>query len=95
MTLKPITIRLPEDDLELARTEAEALGISVGVYLRMLFRQSLRTPLDPLKNRQGWVEALRYFGEILSGELEDISQEDALRLAKSARKRLAAECSAI
>ena len=91
--LKPITVRLPADDLELARKEAEALGISVGVYLRMLFRQSLRSAPDPLETRQHRAEALREFAEILSAEFvtQNLSEQDAARLAKEARKRLAAE----
>lgn len=103
MSLKPITVRLPEDDLELARKEAEALGVSVGVYLRMLFRQSLRntpgplkaSPLEagPLEVRQRRAEALRQFGEVMPAELEaqGVSEDDAVRLAKEARKRLANE----
>lgn len=93
MSLKPITVRLPEDDLELARKEAEALGVSVGVYLRMVFRQSLRSAPDPLDVRQRRAEALRKFGEVLSEDLEaqGVTEEDAVRLAKAARKRLAAE----
>lgn len=91
--LKPITVRLPADDLELARKEAEALGISVGVYLRMLFRQSLRSAPDPLEIRQRRAEALRQFAEVLSAEFaaQNLSEQDAARLAKEARKRLAAE----
>ena len=93
MSLKPITVRLPEDDLELARKEAEALGVSVGVYLRMLFRQSLHNTPDPLEVRQRRAEALRQFGEVMSAELETqgVTEEDAVRLAKEARKRLADE----
>ena len=91
MTLKPITVRLPEDDLELARKEAEALGVSVGVYLRLLFRQSLRTAPDPLDVRQRRAEALKQFGKVLSNDLEaqGVTEEGAVRLAKAARKRLA------
>ena len=92
MTLKPITVRLPEDDLEKARQEADALGVSVGVYLRMLFRQGLRSTPDPLEVRAARAEALREFGEVMSAELEEqgTTEEDAVRLAKEARKRLSA-----
>ena len=51
MILKPTPVRLLEDDLERAHQEAEALGVSVGVYLWMLFRQSLRNTPDPLALR--------------------------------------------
>ena len=91
MTLKPITVRLPEDDLEKARQEAEALGVSVGVYLRILFRQSLRSTPDPLEVRQRRAEALRELGEVMSAELGGATEEDAVRLAKEARKRLSAQ----
>lgn len=92
-SLKPITVRLPEDDLELARAEAEALGISVGVYLRMLFRQSLRGVSDPPEVRRRRSEALRRFGNAMSAEVETqgTTEEDAVRLAREARKRLAAK----
>ena len=93
MTLKPVTVRLPEDDLERARQEAEALGVSVGVYLRMLFRQSLRSTPDSSAVRERRAEALRQFSEVMSAELEgqDTTVEDAVRLAKEARKSLAAK----
>ena len=93
MTLKPITVRLPEDDLERARQDAEVLGVSVDVYLQMLFRQSLRSSSDPLEVRERRAEALRQFSEIMSAELEKqgTTEEDAVRLAREARKHLAAQ----
>ena len=57
VTLKAITVRLPEGDLELVRNEAEALGVSVGVYLRMMFRQSIRVK-EAGARRQARNEAL-------------------------------------
>ena len=88
VTLKPITVRLPEEDLEYARKEAEALGISVGVYLRLMFRQSIRAKDTKGKQR---AEALKAFSKVMSAEAEEkgLSEDDAIRLAKEARKRLA------
>ena len=93
MSLKPITVRLPEDDLERARQAAKVLGVSVDIYLQMLFRQSLRGSPDPLEVRKRRAEALREFGEVFSAELEEkgVTEEDAVRLAREARKRLAAK----
>lgn len=93
MSLKPITVRLPEDDLERARQDAEVLGVSVDVYLQMLFRQSLRGSPDSLEVRKRRAEALKEFGEVFSAELEEkgVTEEDAVRLAREARKRLAAK----
>lgn len=93
MTLKPITVRLPEDDLERARQDAEVLGVSVDVYLQMLFRRSLRGSPDSLEVRKRRAEALRQFSEIMSAELEKqgTTEEDAVRLAREARKDLAAQ----
>jgi hypothetical protein len=87
-TLKPITVRLPEEDLEYARKEAEELGISVGVYLRLMFRQSIRTKDTSSQKR---TEALNAFSKMISAEAEEkgYNEEDAVRLAKEARKRLA------
>ena len=91
MVLKPVTVRLPEDDLERIRREAEALEVSVDVYLRMLFQQNLRSTPDSLEVRKRRAEALKEFGEVFSAELEEqgVTQEDAVRLAREARKRLA------
>lgn len=91
ITLKPITVRLPEEDLELARKEAEALGVGVGVYLRMLFRQSLRGSVAAKGDRQARADALRRFAEVMADEVEGLEEGDAVRLAKGVRKRLAAE----
>ncbi|MDR9390724.1 MAG: ribbon-helix-helix protein, CopG family [Trueperaceae bacterium] len=40
--LTPFTVRLPEADAARLRAEAEELGVSVAVLLRILVRQSLR-----------------------------------------------------
>lgn len=40
--LTPFTVRLPEADAARLRAEAEDLGVSVAVLLRILVRQSLR-----------------------------------------------------
>jgi hypothetical protein len=89
--LKPITVRLPEEDLELARREAETLGISVGVYLRMVFRQSLRQRAGSDLARKA--AAIRFMSEAMSIEAAEkgYTEDDLLHLSKEARKRLAAE----
>lgn len=92
-TLKAVTVRLPEEDLELARQEAGVLGISVGVYLRLVLRQSLRYKVDPVAMRERRADALRRFSEVMAAEAEGrgYTEDDVLRSSKEARKRLAAE----
>ncbi len=90
-SLKPITVRLPEEDFLLVKQEAEALGVSVGVFLRILVRQSLRyQPEDKAARR---ATALRHLSHVLSREAEaaGITEEEALRISKAARKRLSQE----
>lgn len=84
-SLKPITLRLPEADLVRAREEAEALGVSVGVYLRMLVRQSLRHAPDPLATRRA--DALRHFSDAVSEEAEarGYTEDDIVTMTKRAR----------
>ncbi len=87
VTLKPLTVSLPEKDLKYARTKAEALGISVGVYHRLMFRQSIRTKDANSEKR---AEALKAFSKVMSNEAEENSyqEDDVVYLAKAARKHL-------
>ena len=77
--------------MDLARQEAETLGVSVSVYLRMLFRQSLSQRGNGDAARKA--AALRFMSDAMSQEasVQDFSEDDILRLSKAARKRLAAE----
>lgn len=86
-SLKPVTVRLPEEDVALAQQEAEALGISVGVFLRMLVRQSLRRDNDTHRR----ADALRRFSKVMAAEAQQqgLTEDDILQLTKRARKDLA------
>ena len=90
-SLKPVTLRLPEDDLSYVRQEAEALGVSTGVYLRILVRQSLERKRQV--SAQQKATALQAMSELLAPAAKEqgLSEKDILTMTKKARKELAPE----
>ena len=87
-SLKPVTLRLPEEDLRHVQREAEQLGVSVGVYLRMLVRQSMRHQPDVGGFRRA--HALKRLSNAMAAEASEkgYTEEDVARLSKEARRHL-------
>lgn len=87
--LKPVTVRLPEDDLKRLKNEADELGVSLGVLLRILVRQTLRgtSGLGRLQRAQALRDAGAHFAE--QAAVQSYTEEDAVALSRAARKRLA------
>lgn len=88
-SLKPITLRLPEGDLSYVKQEAESLGISTGVYLRILVKQSLAAKQHTSTLHQA--NALRSMSDILApvASAKGLSETDILQMTKTARKEIA------
>jgi len=87
-SLKPITLRLAQDDLSYIKQEAASLGISAGVYLRILVKQSLATKRQI--SAQQKANALRNMSDILRTEasVQDLSEAEILEMTKNARKEI-------
>jgi hypothetical protein len=87
--LKPVTVRLPHEDFILAEREAASLGVGVGVYLRILVRQSLRN--DERKAKRA--ASLLHFSREMAKETEQkvYSEEDVLAITKQARTQVSAK----
>lgn len=85
--LKPVTVRLPQEDLLIAEREAEALGVGVGVYLRILVRQGLRKDERASKR----ADALLNFSRAMSAAVnaKDYNEKDIAAMTKQARKKVA------
>ena len=87
-SLKPITLRLAQDDLAYIKQEAASLGISAGVYLRILVKQSLAAKRHV--SAQQKAKALRNMHNILSTDssTQDLSDSEILEMTKNARKEI-------
>lgn len=87
-SLKPITLRLPEEDLSFVNHEAEKLGITAGVYLRILVKESLNSKRTGASHQ---VSILRTLQTNLTQEVErqGLDEQDILKSAKQARKEIA------
>jgi hypothetical protein len=90
--LKPVTVRLHHEDLLLAEREAEALGVGVGVYLRILVRQGLRHEEAKSKESKR-ADALLQFSRAMSAEAQrkNYSEKDLNATTKKARHTVASK----
>ncbi|MEM7734382.1 MAG: hypothetical protein AAF267_01210 [Deinococcota bacterium] len=90
MALTSITIAFGDDDMTVIRQEADRAGLSVSMYLQLLYKQHLQ-PLPDASVRQRQANALRDFSESMASAASPshTGSIDAVRLAKAARKRLA------
>jgi hypothetical protein len=88
-TLKPVTVRLPEEDLVRLKDEADELGVSLAVLLRIMVRQQLRaTPhMGGLRRANALRSASLHFAG--KAETSGYAEEDAVAMSRAARKRLA------
>lgn len=90
-SLQSVTLRLPEDDLSYVKQEAEALGISTDVYLRILVGQSLARKRQVTSQQKA--TALQTISNLLAPAAAEqgLSEQDILAMTKKARKELASE----
>lgn len=87
-SLKPITLRLPEEDLSFVNNEAEKLGITAGVYLRILVKESLNNRRTGAIHQASLLRTLQT-GLTKEVERQGLDEEDILKSAKQARKDVA------
>jgi hypothetical protein len=88
--LKPVTLHLSEEALQLAQRQADTLGLSLANYLQQVVQQNLQR-VDTSEARQQRASALQRLSEAMAAEAEEhgYSEEDAMRFSKEARKTLA------
>ena len=90
-SLKPMTVRLPEDDLSFVKAEAEKLGITAGVYVRILLRQSLDAKRSQGHTKQAF--AFKAMQDVLSkaANRQGVGEKDVLSTLKQVRREVAEE----